>query len=200
MAGFEKLSFEQLKEWTPEGTVVAFIGEEAELHAYIHRMVMNALKKERTELSDWKSVIVEANESNLAQTLKILHGKHVWGIIFTSPLKSTALRIISPSFQDERRGEITATEDMTVGLGSAEALADRVGAIDLALWKPRGYWGLSTDGTAFTLSFFDSFKTNLKTKVVVIVGCESFGRAVAVEALSRGAKEVWIGGAKQEAA
>jgi|GEM_PF-2135864 shikimate 5-dehydrogenase len=201
MSGVEKVTYEQLDDWQPSGTVVAFLGEEAGFHAHIHNLALGALKKERIDLAEWNNVVIQnVDAANLASTLKTLHAKHVWGIIFTSPIKSIALKTISPSFEEQKRGEITLTEEMTEGIGSAEALADRVGAVNLAIWKPRGYWGLSTDGTAFTQAFFDNFKTKLKTKSVVVFGCESFGRAVAVEALSRGATEVWIGGVQKDKA
>lgn len=194
----DTISFENINNWQPQGTVVAFMGAEAAFHASIHNAVMEKISLRKPDLSNWYTVIIETNESNFAETLKILHAKHVWGVVFTAPLKNLALRIISPVFQNNQRGAITPTDDMLMGIGSAEAIADRIGAINLAQWRPNGYWGLSTDGESFVRAFFDGLKTKLKGKTVVVLGAGAFGKAVAVEALTRGCRELWIGNRTQE--
>jgi shikimate 5-dehydrogenase len=189
------IPFKDLESWAPQGTTLAFLGEEARLHAKIHAAAIGSLADAHPELhaSDWNAAVIEAGEQEIPQALKILHARHVWGVVFTLPYKSVALKTIAPAITKVQRAEEATVEDMTASIGSAEAIAERVGAVNLALWRPTGFWGLNTDGESFTRSFFDVFKTKLKARNIVILGAGAFGRAVAVEALSRGCRELWIG-------
>lgn len=190
------ISFEALKSWTPpaQGTTVAFLGPEADFHRALHGAAIGMLAVLKPEMADWKLLSVDTTAETLAETLKLLHGKKVWSVVFTAPLKPPALKILSPSFTDTARSD----EQNILGLGSADATAERVGAINLALWRPTGYFGISTDGAAFIWALEEALHLKMKGEMIFVIGAGALGRAVAVEALSQGCRELWIGNRTQE--
>ncbi len=187
----QSLTCETLPAWEGAATTVAFLGAEATLHAHVHHAAITSMAALKPELANWDAISLEAAPETLPNALKILHEKKVWGVVFTAPLKTAALKIFSPTPDPTGANPPAA-------MGGAEANAERVGAANLALWRPNGYWGSSTDGEVFAWSLEDAFQTDFKRKNVIVFGAGAFGRAVAVEALSRGCRELWIGDRSQE--
>jgi len=188
--GEKSLSVKDLSGWEPQGTTLAFIGRESEFHAAIHATAIANLATLKPELGNWNVRLIQTGEEDLAEVMKILHQKRIWGLIFTAPLKSAGLKLLSPV--------MLAGPQSRPGLGGADATAERVGAVNLAMWRPNGYWGVSTDGAAISWFLSDHWKIDFNGRNVVIFGAGAMGRAAAVEALSQGCRELWMGNRTQE--
>lgn len=197
----ETLDASQIHAWTPTGTTLVTLGEQARLHAHLHNVGLALVAAEHPEIVPWKTLPVEGlSADNLPIVLRALHGKKVWALILTAPLKGPILNLLSPDFS-----KLAAQPDfnpaIAVGLGSADATSERIAATNLAMWRANGFFGTSTDGFALSRSLPALFANTpfraFRSQVVIVLGTGAVGRAAVAEALSTGCQEVWLGGRTQ---
>jgi hypothetical protein len=113
-----------LPSWQPEGTVVAFLGGEAVMHAALHEAAISSMSALKPELSGWRCIPVECPADKLKETLAQLHAKRIWGVVLTAPLKSAALDLLSPTPSAKVGLAARTAEPDPIPMGSAEALAE----------------------------------------------------------------------------
>lgn len=186
------IAYSQLDNWTPSDKTIAVIGDEAVFHARLHQASLGTLISINPQLAEWKFQAVEATQENLREVIKKLHDKKVWGIVVTRPLKTPTLKLLTIDIMAKKG------ENSPQPLGSAEDIAERVGAVNLMTWRPNGYWGISTDGSAWGKALQSTLNQKPRGKQLVIVGAGAVARAVAVEALTTGCRDLWIGNRTQE--
>ena len=199
------VSFSELETWAPAGTTVAVLGLESSFHAGLYSAAMANLLPLNPQLSQWNFVAVEASPGNLREVILKLHEKNVWGVILTRPFKSLALQLLTAEYRttgpirEENGAPVSAIPpQIKPPIGTTEALAERVGAVNLLTWRPNGYWGISTDGAAWLKAVESDLHTKVKGKTVIVIGAGAMARAVAVEALQWGCRELWLGNRTQE--
>jgi shikimate 5-dehydrogenase len=191
------IELSQLQALQPPKKTVVFLGDYAPLHAKVHETALKSLVSTYPEIAEWELLTLNSTAGELEGVIKTLHAKKVPAIVFTAPLKSPALKILSPD--NEKNGEKKPVRpgelppEKPQGFGNAEATAERVGAVNLGLRREKGYWGVSSDGVALR-RLFEEMRIELKSMNIVVFGTGGFGRAAAVEALTQGCHELWIGG------
>lgn len=195
------LSLADISTWQPPASSIVFVGPQAHFHAQAHAAGLQYLSSKHPHLSQHALFTVGLSPTDLIPTLQAFHAKKVLAVIFTAPLKRDALLALSPPHAPGAAKDSSTKVAFEVihGLGAAEAAAERIGAVNLALWRPNGYWGLSTDGDALSWVLSRKLSALMRGQPVVIIGVGAFGRAVAVQALSTGCQSIWLSGRNQDA-
>lgn len=166
-------TLEDLDNWEFNGTSLAVIGSPIRhsLSPQMHNRALGEMAQGDARFNDWRYFRFEVPPERLEKALDKFANAKFLGLNLTIPHKVDALRYIS----------------------SAEADAQLLGAVNTLKLGLTGYHGHNTDGYGIERALREELGIGLQGSKVILMGAGGASRAIAVQCLTQGCSELWIG-------
>jgi shikimate dehydrogenase len=161
-----------------ESTWLAVLGQPIahSLSPVLHQAALAEMARTVPAYSNWQYVRFEVAPADLPQALRQLHARRFRGLNLTIPHKILAV-----------------TEVVQI-----DPPARLAGAVNTLRWTPQGWEGFNTDGFGLATGLKTDLGAELAGAKVILLGAGGAARGAALECISRGCAELWIGNRSAE--
>lgn len=142
----------------------------------MHNAALRAMAKEDPSLETWGYLRIELPVEELEGALPRLHALGFCGLNLTLPHKVRAVELVE----------------------TIDPVAGQMGAVNTLIRTSTGYRGSNTDGYGIARAVERAFSCVLGAAPVILCGAGGAARAIAVESLRSGVRELWIGNRSRE--
>jgi shikimate dehydrogenase len=155
------------------GTSLAVVGHPIKhsISPAMHNAALAQLSETDERFKDWAYYRFDIHPEQLAEALSLFHKCKFRGLNLTIPHKVQVLDLIK---------EISPE-------------AQSMGAVNTLLWNEAGYSGLNTDGYGLERALELDLEVSFAGATVMLLGSGGAARAAAVQAISSGCKQLYIG-------
>ncbi len=169
------LTLDDLGTWTRPGPTVGVLGHPIRhsLSPAMHNAALKSLSGKDSRFSSWSYFAFDVPPTQLAEALPRFIERGFRGLNLTIPHKVDVVPLLT----------------------SVDSLAARMGAVNTLIIDPvtQGIHGVNTDGYGISRAVQDELGTSLRGRCVILLGAGGAARAIAVQCLSEGCAELWIG-------
>jgi len=171
-------SLDELAGWEFPGTALAVLGSPIahSVSPSMHNAALNLMGQTQQAFLNWRYFKFDTPPEILSGALEQLHTAGFMGINLTIPHKVQAVELVA----------------------EIDPFAKLSGAVNTLHRRDDDWAGLNTDGYGLEQALKRELSVDLSGATVIMLGAGGAARAAAVQCLSSGVAELWIGNRNQE--